>query len=574
MAIVTSNAGFATIAAAMQSVNAGSGIQDLDGRMDVIYSALDASPLTTLDTDRSTYIYALNTDLEIELRGDFELRSNRFSGTLDSMDLNHWFFGRLQIFGNMEFFADASNEEFSGTIDELRFDGDGLQLTMVGVGEIGLDAISSTFAATTVTYSFDDGTGQHERGTVSYTGTLQYNGLTGALTGTVASASFSLSDGPYTTTLQFAGLNHDISAFMLANGDLRAANQVLPNLMNGNDTVNLGAGNDTFNGYAGNDTINGNAGNDTLSGDAGNDVLNGGAGNDVLSGAAGADTMAGGTGNDTYRLDVVGDVIVEAAGAGTDTVYSPFSINLSAAQFINVENAVLSTNFADNATGNALNNELRGNIMDNILDGKAGADTLIGGGGIDTYYVDTMADNIVTEGPGYDTVVARCNFVLDTEVEALLLTGTANYAGFGNLLANAIAGNSGNNFLNGGYGNDNLRGGLGNDTLIGGLGLDNFLFDAALGATNVDVLSDFELPDRILLDNDVFLALGGATGTLNANFFVVGAVAADADDFIIYDDSTGNLYYDADGNGAGAQIQFADVATNVALQDFSFVVMN
>ena len=55
--------------------------------------------------------------------------------------------------------------------------------------------------------------------------------------------------------------------------------------------------------------------------------------------------------------------------------------------------------------------------------------------------------------------------------------------------------------------------------------------------------------DRIALDDAVFTGLG--LGALNANAFVIGTAAADADDRIVYDSATGALSFDADGTGAG-----------------------
>ena len=50
----------------------------------------------------------------------------------------------------------------------------------------------------------------------------------------------------------------------------------------------------------------------------------------MLNGGAGADTMAGSVGNDTYVVDNVGDVVTEAAAAGTDTVQSAITYTLGA----------------------------------------------------------------------------------------------------------------------------------------------------------------------------------------------------------------------------------------------------
>ena len=54
---------------------------------------------------------------------------------------------------------------------------------------------------------------------------------------------------------------------------------------------------------------------------------------------------------------------------------------------------------------------------------------------------------------------------------------------------------------------------------------------------------------------------------------MVGSAALDADDRIIYDQTTGLLYYDADGNGAGAAVLFAGVAGLPALTAADFTVI-
>ena len=87
-----------------------------------------------------------------------------------------------------------------------------------------------------------------------------------------------------------------------------------------------------------------------------------------------------------------------------------------------------------------------------------------------------------------------------------------------------------------------------------------------MGGGNVDTLADLATGDRILLDDAVFTGL--APGALAAAAFRYGASAQDADDRIIYDPTTGNLFFDADGNGGGAQVLFA-VLTGGPLIGFS-----
>lgn len=183
----------------------------------------------------------------------------------------------------------------------------------------------------------------------------------------------------------------------------------------------------------------------------------------VIVGTTGADWMEGLAGNDTYTVDNVGDLVVEATNAGTDTVKSSIDYVLGA----NLENLTLMGAANTNATGNALANTLIGNTGDNVLNGMGGADILVGGAGNDTYLVDSTGD-VITEltGEGTDTVQSSVTYTLSANVENLSLTGTSAINGTGNTANNTLIGNIAANTLNGGAGADTMLGGLGNDTYM------------------------------------------------------------------------------------------------------------
>ncbi|WP_207146301.1 FG-GAP-like repeat-containing protein [Chromatium okenii] len=141
-----------------------------------------------------------------------------------------------------------------------------------------------------------------------------------------------------------------------------------------------------------------------------------------------------------------------------------------------------------------------------------------------------------------------------------------------------LRGGSGHNVLIGTLTADVLRGGAGNDVLTGGAGRDLFRFETAPNAiTNSDQIKDFTVAvDQLQLENAVFRALT-ATGTLAAGLLRSGAkvtTAADANDFLLYDQSTGALYYDADGSGsAAAPIQIVTLLGQPALTAAEVVVI-
>lgn len=320
------------------------------------------------------------------------------------------------------------------------------------------------------------------------------------------------------------------------------------------DTVaeNLGEGNDTilssitFSLAASASNVE----NLTLTGSANIDGT-GDAGDNTLTGNAGINTLTGGAGNDTYYVGT-GDVVVELAGEGTDTVVSNVTFVLNPASF--VENLTLGGTAAINGTGDNGDNVITGNSAKNVLtalagndtlDGGIGADTMIGGTGDDTYYVDNTGD-VVTEQAGEGTDIVHstaATYTLSANLEDLYLDGTSDINGTGNASVNFIFGNSGNNTIDGGVGADFMIGGAGDDTYI----VDNagdFVSEGALAGNDTVrssvswTIAGFANIENITLTGTANIDATGNAGnnTLVGNSGVNTLVGGDGDD-VYYADS-------------------------------------
>ncbi|WP_165820100.1 cadherin domain-containing protein [Microvirga sp. KLBC 81] len=134
-------------------------------------------------------------------------------------------------------------------------------------------------------------------------------------------------------------------------------------------------------------------------------------------------------------------------------------------------------------------------------------------------------------------------------------------------------GTSGRDIFVGGEGADRFYGKLGNDVLKGGLGQDIFVFNTRLASTNIDAIRDFSVrDDTIWLSRSIFTK-AGPVGTLSRDAFWTGPTAHNASDRIIYNRETGALSYDADGNGAGRAVKFAQLTAGLNLSSADFVVI-
>lgn len=242
-------------------------------------------------------------------------------------------------------------------------------------------------------------------------------------------------------------------------------------LLGGQDNYRGGSGFDQVYAGAGNDIVNGWRGDDHLYGDEGNDVLTGGLGNDMLY---------GGAGDDIFFVDAVGDIVVEYAGEGIDSVRSIVSYTLSD----DIENLRLQLNGKE-GFGNALNNSIHGGAQantlygldgDDLLYGESNDDILEGGAGHDTMFGGSGNDTL-NGGDGDD--IGRGDDGSD-----FMYLGDGDDRGFGSIGNDTIDGEAGADTLRGEEQNDILIGGAGNDLLFGDDGADTLY-----GQTGVDRLT-------------------------------------------------------------------------------------
>jgi Ca2+-binding RTX toxin-like protein len=214
--------------------------------------------------------------------------------------------------------------------------------------------------------------------------------------------------------------------------------------------------------------------------------------------------------------------------------------------------------YADSIYGYAGNDTINGGTGDDYIDGGAGNDVLNGGDGEDLL-VGYAGNDTINGGTGDDYIDGGAgNDVLNGGDGEDLLVGYA-----------------GNDTINGDVGNDFLNGDLGNDTLTGGTGEDTFY----LGVKgSIDTFTDFSQSDgdSIILSLKYYDAnwnqhslynleteTDGTTLKVSNFYSAAGAKKGhDADDRVVYDTTSGKLYYDADGSGKGAAVQIALIGTS------------
>ena len=366
-----------------------------------------------------------------------------------------------------------------------------------------------------------------------------------------------------------------------------------------------------------------------LYGNALDNELIGNDGRNVLDGFGGQDIMQGAGGDDGYTVSLQGtitishqpsgsdlpafgyqylnssapDIVIEHTGGGFDNILVPFTGSPTAHNWFDytlikgssftqtgwVERLSVfdfASTYAVNLQGDILDNVIAGNAGQNILDGWTGADRLIGFEGDDTYFVDVEGDDVVEQAnEGFDTIYITTypaqagggpnptEYQMTNEVERLIaLTPGIAFTLAGNTRNNEIVGNDSANLIDG-------RDGV--DLLMGLGGADTFRFTSLLGPGNVDQIRDFQVGvDRIALEDTVF---AGVTPdpvfstqpprALDAGAFRSGSAAQDADDRIIYDPTTGALFFDSDGNGSAQQVQFATVHEGLSLSSADFVII-
>ena len=223
---------------------------------------------------------------------------------------------------------------------------------------------------------------------------------------------------------------------------------------------------------------------------------------------------------------------------------------------------------------------LLGDPNNNILNGTPGNDIILSGAGNDTI-LSGAGDDILLGEAGNDSLLGEVgnDYIDGGDGNDTIEGGAGNDGLLGGDGIDVILGGDGNDYIDAGAGNDVLIGGLGTDGLVGGAGSDRFGFDtnAPFNAATIgnDVVVGFNpVEDFIVLDRTTFTAFTTSSGSVfdggtpiaAADFAVIGsggtAAAGNSSALIVYETSTGALYYNPDRAtaGLGTGGQFATVS--------------
>ncbi|NBJ22740.1 hypothetical protein GR303_00005 [Microvirga sp. SYSU G3D203] len=338
------------------------------------------------------------------------------------------------------------------------------------------------------------------------------------------------------------------------------------------------------------DEFDGGEGHDLLKGYGGVDTLKGGNGDDQLAGGTRGDILDGGVGYDfAVYTDAVERVVADLANAAANQGFEA-----QGDVYVSIE-GLKGSRFDDLLHGDASGNALEGQDGSDRLEGRAGGDWLHGGQGFDFAVYWSAASGVTA------SLLAGSGSAGDAFGDTYVSIEGLEGSGFGDTLqgdvlantlygyggADLLQGEGGNDYMEGGDGADTVSGGEGLDWLLGNAGADLFRFDTRLSAGNVDTLADFSVAqgDRIGLSASVFGSLPSTTvidmvgglpvgrTMLKSSAFTVGTAATAWEHRIVYDQATGAVYFDVDGVGGIAQVQFAKVAAGTALTAAQFLLV-
>lgn len=304
----------------------------------------------------------------------------------------------------------------------------------------------------------------------------------------------------------------------------------------------------------------------------GSDTMTGNSGHNLLVGANGADRLTGAAGNDF--------LIGEARNESFVRAYMGINSNFAVIDAFDPLNANVAGTYASD--GDAATDSLYGGDGNDVLSGGGGGDLLHGGKGKDwaTYLSAgegaSVALNLATGGTlgdaAGDVYLSIENVQGSNNNDSIIGNTYANeLRGMGG--RDSLSGRAGDDTLVGGNGIDTLSGGVGNDSLTGGDSEDAFIFTGSINTVGIDAITDMQVNfDEIWLSKAMFTRVG-PLGALDTDRFVIGTVAADLEDRIIYNSVTGALFYDPDGTNAAVAVQFAQLSTGLALTNSDFVVV-